>query len=69
MISVTYCDDRGVDFTILDVEELENEEINDVQLTHDQESDVTISLTSFISSVYNFIIFVFLGLETDEIDT
>ena len=43
---------RGVDFTLFEVEELENKEINDVQLARDLESDcdVTISQTSLISS-------------------
>ena len=44
--------DLGVDFTIFEVGELENEEVVDVELARDLESncDVTLSVTCFISS-------------------
>ena len=74
--------DLGVDFTIFEAEELENKEMIHVELMHELDSDfrdlfhqvteITTSQSLFmpcVRSVYNFLIFVFLGLENDKIGT
>ena len=74
----------GIGVTIFEDEELENNKKNSCRTyLRELDSDVLISVTCFIrsrksrghfyaicmSSVDNFLIFVFLGLESDEIDT